>query len=238
MIALEMDMVQYDCPYIDTTVETDVSFYATQWDFDPAAEELETRIMVRGADSGALENGLRTLTDHENTLGYKLLKREGDVALLRSRISQTNAMGTIRRHDGYITGPFEIEDGSEIWHVGFDRTRRADGALAALSTDNDFTVQSRESMDLEDYYELVANADVATSLLDGCRDLTAVERETLERAVDHDYFATPRGSTLETLAEELNVSKMAVSKNLRRTERKLLGRIVDGLEELEAAATD
>ena len=64
MISLQMDMVQYDCPYIDTTVEHDVSFYAKQWDFNPAEEILDTRVLVTGADPGALDNGLQTLQAH------------------------------------------------------------------------------------------------------------------------------------------------------------------------------
>jgi predicted DNA binding protein len=226
-------MVQYDCPYIDTTVANDVSFLTKQWDFDPAAEELETRIAIEGSDPEALDNGLQTLRDHENVRGYELIKRERDVALLRSRIGQTDAMATIRDHDGYITGPFEIEDGSETWHVGFDREELADGALSTLSKDNDFTVESRESMGLADYYELMNNATVARSLLDGCRGLSAVERETIRTAVANGYFGTPREGTLSTLAEELGGSKMAVSKNLRRGERKLLERVVGAFDELE-----
>jgi len=233
MISLQMDMVQYDCPYIDTTVQNDVSFYAKQWDFNPASELLETRIMIRGEDSAALDNGLDTLDEHDRIQGYDLLKREPAMALLRSRIPQTDAMEKIRRNDGYITGPFEIDDGSEIWHVGFDREERADGALSALSKSNDFTVESRKSMNLEDYYKLMEHADVATSLLEGCRGLSAVERQTLETAVSNGYFTTPREGTLSTLADELDVSKMAVSKNLRRTERKVLRRIADAVDELD-----
>lgn len=234
MISLQMDMVQYDCPYIDTTVENDVSFYAKQWDFNPAEEILETRVLVTGADAGALDNGLRTLQAHDNSEGHDLLKREGDVAMLRSRIGQTDAMRTVREHNGYITGPFDIEAGSETWHVGFDREERADGALAALSRDNDFTVEDRDSMDLEDYHRLIDNADAATTLIDGCQVLSAVERETLERAVSEGYFSTPRDTTLSDLAEDLDVSKMAVSKNMRRSERKVLARIVEALDAIEA----
>jgi len=232
MLSLQMDMVQYDCPYIDTTVRNDVSFYARQWDFNPASETLETRIMVDGDDPGALDNGLDTLSAHGNMQGYDLLRREDDLALIRSRIGQTDAMGVIRDRDGYITGPFEIEDGSETWHVGFDRERVADGALSALDRNNDFTVESRESMDLEDYYDLMRNVEPALSLLDGCRELSTTERETVKAAVSGGYFETPRDATLSTLADEFDVSKMAVSKNLRRGERKLLGRVVDAVDEL------
>jgi predicted DNA binding protein len=233
MISLQMDMVQYDCPYIDTTVENDVSFYARQWDFNPANEVLETRIMVEGADRGAVDNGLETLRDHEHMRGYDLLRREGDIALIRSRIGQTDAMGVIRDRDGYITGPFEIEDGSETWHVGFDRESVAEDALSALDRNNDYNVESRESMDLEDYYDLMRNVDPAISLLDGCRELSRTERRTLQAAVSEGHFTTPRDATLSTPADTFDVPKMAVSKNLRRGQRKLLGNAMDAIDDID-----
>jgi predicted DNA binding protein len=238
MISLQMDMVQYDCPYIDTTVENDVSFYANQWDFNPAKEVLETRIMVDGDDRDALDNGLSTLREHPNMEGFDLLRRKGDIAMLRSRIGQTDAMRTIREHDGYITGPFEIEAGSEIWNVGFDRNVTADEALSSLSRNNDFTVESRDSLDLDDYYDLMTNVDAATTLLDACRELSTVEKTTLQEATDRGYFETPRDANLSTLADELDVSKMAVSKNLRRGERKLLGHVVEVIDDLETESIE
>lgn len=233
MISLQMDMIQYDCPYIDTTVENDVSFYTRQWDFDNEREELETRIVVDGDDRGAVNNGLATLRDHPNMRGYDIIRRNGDVALIRSRIDQTDAMSVIRDHGGYISGPFEITEGSEIWNIGFDRESVVEGTLSALERNNDFTVESRESIALEDYYELMRNVGPATSLLDGCRELSATERKTLRAAVADGYFETPRGVTLSTLADVFDVSKMAVSKNLRRGERKLLGRVMDAVEEMD-----
>jgi len=230
-------MVQYDCPYIDTTVENDVSFYATQWDFHRDDERLETRIVVRGADDGSLDNGLATLSDHEHTREVDLLERDGDMALLHSRIEQTDAMRVIRDHDGYITGPFDIADGSEIWHVGFDRSDVADTALSELDRNNEFTVESRETLHLEDYYELMGNVDAATSMLAGLRVLSETERETLQTAVSGGYFQTPRDATLSTLAEEFDISKMAVSQNLRRGQRKLLGHVVDAMDELNLDRT-
>jgi predicted DNA binding protein len=77
------------------------------------------------------------------------------------------------------------------------------------------------------------NVDPAISLLDGCRELSTVERETLDAAVSEGYFTTPREATLSTLAERFDVSKMAVSKNLRRGERKILGRVMDAVDELD-----
>jgi predicted DNA binding protein len=237
MISLQLDMVQYDCPYIDTTVENDVSFYATQWDFHRDDERLETRIVVRGADDESLDNGLSMLSDHERTRDVDLLERDGEMALLHSRIEQTDAMRVIREHGGYITGPFDISEGSEIWHVGFDRGDVADAALSELSRNNEYTVESRESLHLEDYYELMGNVSAATSMLAGVRVLSETERDTLRSAVSGGYFETPRDATLSTLADEFDISKMAVSQNLRRGQRKLLGNVVDAMDELNLDRT-
>lgn len=233
MESLELDMIQYDCPYIDTTRDHDISFVANQWDFNPAEHVLETRIMVQGADSVSLQRGMDALSSHPKMKGYELLNREEETALLRSQIDETNAMRTIRDNNGYITGPFIIRDGSELWHVGFDKEPTAEDALSELDDENDFSVQTREAIDLEDFYDLLQNAQALKSLLDGLRDLSTVERETLLRAVSEGYFTTPRDATLGSLAQDFDVSKNAVSKNLRRSQRKLLERVSDAITRVD-----
>jgi predicted DNA binding protein len=230
MLSLEMDMIQYDCPYIDTTEDYDVSFFTKQWDFNSAREVLETRIMVTGATPRELDRGLDRLRDHTNMQNFELLRRKGEKALIRSYIGETKAMQAIRQNNGYITGPFEVRKGSEMWRVGFDTEEGAQEALDDLEIHNDFDVISRETVGLEDYYDVLRNIDVATGFLDGCRDLSEVERETLRTAVEEGYFTRPRDATLSTLADEFDISKTAVSKNLRRSQRKILGEVVDGID--------
>lgn len=238
MIDLTLDMQQYDCPFIDTTVDHDVSFSAVHWEFDSGDRALSTRMLVEGADRGALDSGLSTLSDHEHLHGVDLLSKQGPVAHVRTTIHETDAMGTIRRNDGYITGPFHIEDGSEQWQVGFDRESTADGTLAALDTENDFDVVERTELSLADVNGFVGNVGAAMTLVEGCRDLSDTERRTLETAVDEGYFQSPRGATLGDLADEFGVSKPAVSKALRRGEGKLLERAMDALSELDDERTE
>jgi len=233
MESLTIDMVQYDCPYIDTSEAYDVSFYGAHWDFDTSRRQLEARVVVQGADREAVTNGLAALDDHPNMPGHTLLSRRGDRALVRSRAEETDAMRAIRGQGGYLTGPFEAAGGSELWHVGFDDGHRAEAALAELGRHNDFTVESRETVDFEDFLDVVRNAGAAKSLLDGCRDLSGVERATLRTAFDSGYFLTPREATLGTLADAFDVSKTAASKNLRRAERKLAAHVVSVLDDLE-----
>jgi len=233
MIDITMDMEQYDCPFIDTSDDYGVTYSAIHWDFDRAARELETRLVVEGDDRVELDSGLQALQDHDNMHDCSLLSKRDNVAHIRTAIAETEAMAAIRDHDGYITGPFYIEDGSELWHVGFDHDDTADDALAQLEWHNEFDVVARESADLPDLQSLVQNAGAAMTLIEGCRDLSETERETLERAVSDGYFQSPRSATLGNLADEFGVSKPAVSKNLRRGQRKMIERVVEALDELD-----
>ncbi|UPV99456.1 helix-turn-helix domain-containing protein [Halorussus gelatinilyticus] len=233
MIDITMDMEQYDCPFIDTTDDHAVGFSAIQWDFDRVNDRLETRMMVEGESRGALSDGLSTLRDHENMHDYALLTRRDNVAHIRTVIGETDAMETVRDNDGYITGPFHIEEGSEVWHVGFDGIKETDTTLSELDRGNEYEVIDRKNTELPQMQDFVQNAGAAMTLIEGCRDLSDVERETLETAVSDGYFENPRGATLGHLADEFDVSKPAVSKNLRRGQQKMIQRVVEALDELE-----
>jgi len=233
MIELSMDMEQYDCPFIDTTADHGVSFSAVHWDFDRRTRELETRMVVEATDREQLSNGLSDLRAHGNMNDYSLVARRDNVARIKTTIAETDAMGTIRANDGYVTGPFYIEDGSEVWHVGFDTSDRADAALSELDRNNEYDVVERTDTGLPEMGSLVQNAGAAMTLIEGCQDLSDTERETLEAAVSSGYFETPRDATLGNLADEFDVSKPAVSKNLRRGQRKMIQRVIDALNDIE-----
>jgi predicted DNA binding protein len=232
MIDLTLDVEQYDCPFIDTTARYDVAFSAVHWEFDATAGELDTRMVVEGADRGALANGLDALADHEGMNACRLLSKEGSVAHVGTTIAETDAMSTVRAHDGYITGPFHVSSGSELWHVGFDHESVADTALSGLERANDFEVVERETVGLADLDGFVRNVGAAMTLIQGCRDLSETERRTLEAAVERGYFETPREATLGDLADEFGVSKTAVSKNLRRAQGKAMPPVTRALEEM------
>ncbi len=139
-------------------------------------------------------------------------------------------MAAIRSNDGYITGPFHIEEGSELWHVGFDDEARSREALAELDRDNEFTIERRQSVDVDDLFAVLRNLESAASILAAVDDLSEVEQETLEVAYGLGYFEDPREVTLGSLATEFGISDTALSKNIRRAERKVLPSII-GVDE-------
>jgi predicted DNA binding protein len=230
VIDISLEMEQHDCPFIDTTLSNDVSFSAVQWEFDDSNQELETRMVVRGEDPDALDGGLDSLRDHTNMRAYHLQSRRGATAQIRTKINETDAMARIRNNDGFITGPFYIEDGSEMWHVGFDTRGVADDTLSELDRNNEFAVLSRDHPENALVDGDVEDVKASLQLVEQCKQLTTVERETLTTAVENGYFESPREMTLGELAEEFGVSKPAVSKNLRRAQQKVASGAVRTLD--------
>lgn len=233
MQTLELDMTQWDCPYIKTTWDHDVTFHTTHWEFYRDSRTLESRMMIEGETEDDLSGGLRELRRMDNLREVDLLARKGRAGMLRSKIDETKAMHTILQNNGYVTGPFVISSGSEIWNVGFDNDGDADDALAELEADHEFSVESQSSVDVVDYHEIMQNLEALRNLLDGLEALTDTERRTLETAVAHGYFETPREATLDTLANTFDISKNGVSKNLRRSQRKVLDQVVYLMRNME-----
>ena len=58
--------------------------------------------------------------------------------------------------------------------------------------------------------------------------LTEKQRVTAIRAVEAGYYDDPRGTSLERLAEEMGISKSALSQRLKSVETKLLKCVFDG----------
>ncbi|OLZ41715.1 DNA-binding protein [Natrinema saccharevitans] len=233
MIDLDLDMRQYDCPFIDTTDDVDVGFSAVQWQLDTDAAKLETRLIAKAGSRGALDDGLRALRAHPNMANCYILSKRDNVAEIGTKIEQTNAMRTIQRNGGYITGPFRIENGRERWHVGFDADDDEDRTLAELERHNDFSVENRDRVGPSTLFDLLEHSESAMSLLEGCRSLTETERETFEVASREGYYETPRETTLEELADHFDISKTAVSMNLRRSERKVLEAAMGAIDRMD-----
>jgi predicted DNA binding protein len=233
MIDISMEMEQSDCPYIATTADHSLAFSTFTWEFNEADRELETRMAVQGEHRDAIDSGLQVLLDHPHLHDFRLLKRRENTAQIYTVIDETDAMNTIRSNSGYITAPFHVADGSEVWHVGFDTPAQADRALSELDRNHELAVLSRQQTDTSDLLVLMRNNRGAIGLLEGLRDLSEVERQTLEAAINKGYFESPRQTTLSKIADDFGISKTAVSKNLRRCLNKMDTCLVELIEDLE-----
>lgn len=145
MINVSMEMEQYDCPFVHASDRHEVAFSSVHCDTGP--DRTEVRMVAEATDRDALESGLSAVRNNEGVRDYELFSKVDNVAKFRTVVGPTAAMGVVHDHDGYITGPFYAEAGTETWHVGFDEPDRADGALAALERSHEFDVVGRDDTD-------------------------------------------------------------------------------------------
>ncbi|WP_049923969.1 helix-turn-helix domain-containing protein [Halopiger djelfimassiliensis] len=237
MISLALSVRQCDCPLSAASGAHDVAFVTPHWHYHHDRSRLELRVLAEGSDRTEVERGLDVLRTHEETKSFELLAKQGHAARARLTMGTTNMMGAVVEHDGYLTGPFENVGGSERWEIGFDDEVAAEGALAAFERhDDEYEIRDRRRVDPATVLEDVRADVVGTTVLEGARRLTRTERETIRRAVDAGYYDVPRTATLGDLAAALEVSDAAVSKTLRRAERKLLAPTVTALESTDRHA--
>lgn len=103
-----------------------------------------------------------------------------------------------------------------------------------------FTVRFRDHAHLTQFHQFFQDNDFPvyieriTSLDDGPGSeygfgLTPTQRDTLIMAVENGYFAIPRETTLDDIAEELDISSQAASERIRRGTETVLRKTLIGL---------
>lgn len=86
--------------------------------------------------------------------------------------------------------------------------------LLSTMEERDLPIVTRDIRREQDRTDQSARVDLGA--------LTAKQRQTLEIAIESGYYERPRASNLDELANQLDISKSAVSQRLRAAERKLI----------------
>ncbi|MFC7155233.1 helix-turn-helix domain-containing protein [Halomarina halobia] len=232
MYRVALDLWQDDCPLARATADHEVTLTTPYWNFSPETGRWDLWIEASADDRSELEAGVRALGGAETMHRFELRRKRASSATVRALFDETAAIDAITAHGGAVIGPFTNRAGRERWHVGFTDSAAVDAALAALDRREDFAVVERTRLDGSDAPDVYRHFDAAAALLAGCDRLTGTERRVLRTAVERGYYATPRQETLATLGDRCGVSDAAISKTLRRAERKLLGAAVTALDDL------
>ncbi len=155
MYILTLDMKQYDCPFINSSDDLEVSYYMTYWDFQ--ADKLINRGYIFASDNEELQNSIELITKQPKYLKLDVLSREGNTALVRTEIDLTNAMSIIRNNHGYLVGPFFVRNGRELWQVGFDTIQDVNSALSELDKNNEFEIKNQHKITIEEFSKIMSS---------------------------------------------------------------------------------
>lgn len=232
MYRVTLDLWQDDCPLARASADHEVTFTTPYWNYPPESHQWELWVESSSEDQSELEGGIRALKDTEAMQRFELKRKHGSHATLQVRFDETDAIDTITAHGGAVVGPFTNYRGRERWQVGFTDSVAIDDALSKLDRREEFTVVERASLDTPDGMSVYQHFDAASAFLTACKRLTETERRVLHTSFESGYYETPREETLASLGERCGVSDAAISKILRRAERKLLGGSITALTSL------
>lgn len=114
--------------------------------------------------------------------------------------------------------------------------------LEAQGSDTwEFQLRFSDHQSLETFHDTIREREIPIRIERTCTlpdpfqkgagfDLTAAQREALAVAVQRGYFETPSAVQLDELADELDISRQALSKRLRRGNEKILENIFRSAE--------
>ncbi len=219
MYIITLDMEQYDCPFINTSDDLEVSYYMTYWDFKNL--KLVNRGYIFASSGEELQHSLDELMSQPKFLELEILEKDRSTALVKTTIEFTDAMQVIRKNHGYIVGPFFVRKGKEIWQIGFDRKEDLDNALSELSKNNNFVILKENHMTIVEFSKIMKVLPSLAKFVSSLEKLTIQERILIEAAIKYGFLDDPRNTNLGELAKNLHISKGSLSKKLRRLTKKI-----------------
>jgi predicted DNA binding protein len=230
MYIITLDMEQYDCPFINTSDDLEVSYYMTYWDFKDS--KLINRGYIFASSDDELQNSLEALSRQPKFLELGLLERNKNTALVRTTIDFTDAMSIVRKNNGYIVGPFFVRNGKEVWHIGFDRREDLENALSELSNKNNFVILKENNLTIADFSKVIEILPNLVKFVSSLEKFTFEERLIIEAALKYGFLDDPRNINLEGLAKNLYISKGTLSKKFRKVAKRIFQETYELLKNL------
>lgn len=130
----------------------------------------------------------------------------------------------LESHNCLLLPPLRYEDGAKHCRIlALDSSSLTDLYGDLVADEFDVDVRTKREIDAP------SQSSPLLTLGDVLPELTDRQREVLTLAVEFGYYEMPRGTTTETLADELGISRRTVEDHLRRAEQKLITSLVSYL---------
>lgn len=219
--------VQYDG---DWTAELD--------DHDAFGEVLASTFRNReyvglvAIETGEVDPTLESITAHSSIESVDIVEQYGlpggdetvVTLYLRARLDEYTPLQTLM-YEGFLPiGPTVLEGGRERFDLLLSDRDELSRAVAVLESFGPVTLERVSSSFSRQVLPSVA----------GWQELLASfpprQRRVVQTAFDRGYYEIPRETTLESIANELDITKTTASTHLRKAERKMVAFLVTYLD--------
>ncbi|KAB7519708.1 helix-turn-helix domain-containing protein [Halosegnis rubeus] len=170
----------------------------------------EPATLVAEVTAPSLAPVIAAISEADGVRSLDILDRHGDTAVCRLTVADAGPLAAAAAAGAPPEYPFTVADGTIEWELTATRSALADLADELSERGLEFTVAEMRPGD------------------DGEPLLTPRQRTVVRTAVDSGYYEVPRGCSLATVAEQADLSKSTCSEILRRAEKRLLTRYLDG----------
>ena len=171
------------------------------------------------------DNVIETIREHESTVSVDVIEqysiggvdRLSATLLIRSQHFEYTPLQVLL-HEGYIPlGGFgELRNGSESFDLLLTDREYLSDAVELLER---FGPVKIEYVSSEFQRRTTPSVTEWNELFDS---ITPRRRTMLNKALEAGYFDIPRGSTLEEIADDLDIAKTTASQHLRKAERSIM----------------
>jgi len=235
MLVATLEIAQYDCPVVRLTESMEdvkvVVFGANTSMIKEGIEKIY--IKISSEDPKALFASVGKIQNYESVISSKVLLRTETEAKLLLFIKKTKAMEASVSLDAMPLAPWIAKNGYEKWVLGF-HNKKLFNAYLSMVKESDI-VRSVEVREIPE--EVVEKMSAAFLPLAGfvekASSLSPRQARVLEFSVERGYYDWPRKSNTVELSRELGISRVAVTKLLRKAEGNILKEAVRVVRELK-----
>lgn len=174
---------------------------------------------------GESDDVIETIRTHESTVSLDVVEaravggadRRSMTLLLRSQHFEYTPLQVLLQEGFIPLGGFgELRDGTERFDL---LLRNRDDLAHAVELLERFGPTKVELISSGFQQSLIPSVTEWNELFES---ITPRQRRVLNEAIDAGYFDIPRNSTLEEIANELDIAKTTVSQHLRKSERNVM----------------
>jgi len=224
MYVATFNIVQYDCPVVWLVEHLkDARVIVTGANVAEISRGYEKIYVVLLGDEEVTSKALEKIENYKLVRSYEVIQKKRDFVKVKMNITRTKTMETSVFLDAMPLAPWIAKEGYEKWTLGFHSKKQLNEFVSRVS-EFDYIERSRvEEIPDELVAEFSMNFLAALNLLTiELNKLTNKQLSLLKLALESGYYEWPRKTNIVELSEELGISRAAVTKLLRRAEKRIV----------------
>ncbi|MFN3268151.1 MAG: helix-turn-helix domain-containing protein [Zestosphaera sp.] len=224
MYVAVFDIVQYDCPVVWLVEHLkDVKIIVTGANVADISRGYEKIYVVLLGDNDTVNKVLDKIGSYRLVRSYEVIQKKKDFTKIRMSITKTKTMEASVFLDATPLAPWIAKDGYERWTLGFHNKKLLNEFVKRVNEFDYIEKSSVEKIPDDLVAEFSMNYISALNLLTTeLNKLTNKQLSLLRLALESGYYEWPRKTNIVELSEELGISRAAVTKLLRRAEKRII----------------